>query len=154
MIQITATTAAEMVKEDYRHNFMPRAEFGLTLTFEQMAEVLKDSEIETGIHLSPQFNFYLQQVFIASWKEISKSHSIEQQQKMVHILKDVTMYDHLYEIKTLPVLIELTFFPHLVSEHDLYDVFKGLKSMDMYCMHLAYKVWFTRKNPGGVPFEN
>lgn len=42
MIEITETTVIGKVHQDYIHNYMPRKEINLRLSFDEMKEFLKD----------------------------------------------------------------------------------------------------------------
>jgi hypothetical protein len=145
MIEITEKNGANAVLKDYALNFTPRTETGIKLNFEQMLDVLKDKEdVRNTIHLVPQFNFYLQKLFVSSWEEITKDISQEEKKNLLQDLKTVTMYDSIYEFKSLVILIELKFFPDSIDNFYLSRIFAGATSMDIHCMYLAYDLYCSR----------
>ena len=144
MDKITARDVLVMLYKDYEHNYRPRKEITVILSFDQIKSMLDNVEFQKQIRLTWHFKFYMKQVLLASWAKIDSTLSSENKIAMIKELDDIVRFHGDNETRAFVALIKVYFFLEILSNYRLQEIFDGHSVYDDHCAQIAYSEYLKR----------
>lgn len=140
----TTSSLLERCTEDYRNNWMPRKEILLSLSVEEIGQLLKaaNKELESILVTTWHFKFYMRQLFLKSTKGVTDPREIKKVLDETKILMD---FFSGRQTRSLWGTLLLQHFLSELSHHNLYEIFNGTSYYDDYLAQIAYEEFKRRK---------